>query len=254
MYIPHGVLRLQLFVCGMLLCSGGLVAQVSMSSTSASNGKTYVNVLSPALVQNIDTLFVRVNGGHSSSAAGPHFQFQPLTSAPSATEGAVYYDGTADRLVVQTSSGWVNLATSSDLGAPSSFNIAGAAGALAGPYSSGNLLNLDPGLVLSVSPKATLDAATDLLTITESGYYRIDASSGFQTSHGGHDIFTLAVVRNGVDIDGSLVSHPHNHVPGYAQTSFITYLTAGDTIGLVIYVTASGGNQLASTLQVSRVG
>ena len=189
----------------MLLCSGGLVAQVSMSSTSASNGKTYVNVLSPALVQNIDTLFVRVNGGHSSSA-------------------------------------------------PSSFNIAGAAGALAGPCTSGNLLNLDPGLVLSVSPKATLDAATDLLTITESGYYRVDASSGFQTSHGSHDIFTLAVVRNGVGIDGSLVSHPHNHVPGYAQTSFITYLTAGDTIGLVIYVTASGGNQLASTLQVSRVG
>jgi hypothetical protein len=189
----------------MLLCSGGLVAQVSMTSTTASNGKTYVNVLSPALVQNIDTLFVRVNGGHSSSA-------------------------------------------------PSSFNIAGAAGALAGPYTSGNLLNLDPGLVLSVSPKATLDATTDLLTITESGYYRVDASSGFQTSHGGHDIFTLAVVRNGVDIDGSLVSHPHNHVPGYAQTSFITHLTAGDTIGLVIYVTASGGNQLASTLQVSRVG
>jgi hypothetical protein len=189
----------------MLLCSGRLVAQVSMSSTTASNGKTYVNVLSPALVQNIDTLFVRVNGGHSSSA-------------------------------------------------PSSFNIAGAVGALAGPYTSGHLLNLDPGLVLSVSPKATLDATTDLLTITESGYYRIDASSGFKTSHGTHDLFTLAVVCNGVDIDGSLVSHPHNHVPGYAQTSFITHLTAGDTIGLVIYVTASGGNQLASSLQVSRVG
>ena len=34
-----------------------------MSTTSANKGKTYVSVLPQSVVQNIDTLFVRMNGG-----------------------------------------------------------------------------------------------------------------------------------------------------------------------------------------------
>lgn len=69
----------------MLLCSGGLVAQVSMSSTSANNGKTYANVLSNAVVQNIDTLFVRMNGGHSSSTGGSTFNIDGAAGALAST-------------------------------------------------------------------------------------------------------------------------------------------------------------------------
>jgi hypothetical protein len=227
-------------------------AQVPMRSTSVAPGKHYTHISPAALAQNIDTLFTRNPG--SSSSTFPSILLTPQASSPGTPEGTLYYNNVTHSLMLKVSGSWVQVLTTADGSSAPDFNITAAQGIAVTPYLQNDLLNLDAGLTLSMNPRATLDADTDLMTITESGYYQIEGTSGFHTHHGGHDLFTLSVVLNGVIDQTSSQTASHNHIPGYTRTTLTTYLTAGTTVGLSIETIDTGGSQLASSLTIRKIG
>lgn len=229
-----------------------LNAQVSMRSTTSTPDKQYLSISSPALATNIDTLFARAPG--SSTSTFPSILLTPQSGSPGTPEGTLYYNDVTNAMMLEVSGSWVQVLTTADVASVTPFNIAAAGGAAVTPYTSTDLLNLDAGLTSSVNPRVTVDAATNLMTIIETGYYHIEGSSGFHTHHGSNDMFTLSLVINGTVAVASSQTSPHNHVPGYSRTTLTTYLASGTTVGLAIETVDTGGTQLASTLTVRKIG
>ena len=227
-------------------------SQVSMRSTTSTPDKQYLSISSPALATNIDTLFARAPG--SSTSTFPSILLTPQSGSPGTPEGTLYYNDVTNAMMLEVSGSWVQVLTTADVASVTPFNIAAAGGAAVTPYTSTDLLNLDAGLTSSVNPRATVDAATNLMTIIETGYYHIEGSSGFHTHHGSNDMFTLSLVINGTVAVASSQTAPHNHVPGYSRTTLTTYLASGTTVGLAIETVDTGGTQLASTMTVRKIG
>jgi len=227
-------------------------AQVSMRSTTSTPDKQYLSISSPALATNIDTLFNRAPGSVTSTF--PSILLTPQGGSPGTPEGTLYYNDVTNALMLEVSGSWVQVLTTADVSSVTPFNIAAAGGSDVTPYTPGALLNLDAGLTMSVNPRATLDAATDLLTIIESGYYHIEGASGFHSHHGSNNMYTLSLAINGAVAVASSQTAPHNHVPGYSRTTLTTYLASGTTVGMSIETTDTAGTQLASTLMVRKIG